>query len=90
MDTWMEDPYFLAQAGHTLLGILGCVWPYAMFHTMFSAYIGTVVIMVYFGLKETVVDPWYENEPFLWEGVWDCAYGALGLAIGWGSLLLTN
>lgn len=82
----MEDPEFLAQAGHTLLGILGVVWPFALFHTITSSVVGTLAVGSYFAVKETVVDPKVEGEPFFWEGVKDCAFGSIGLSLGWISL----
>lgn len=89
---WDPSPFFLAQAGHFLFGMVSVFAPLAIWPTRVRPVLGgTGAIILYGVLKETLFDPVVEtNEPFVWSGAIDLAFIVLGASIAWGLIRLAN
>lgn len=85
----MTNPDFLAQAGHTALGVLFVAVPLALTFSVTAALWGTLAAAVYGLSKEIVLDPLTEKDnPFFWVGAIDLAFIVGGSALFWGAWAL--
>lgn len=78
----MQNPEFLAQVAHVMLGAL--LVRLALDMGQFIGVMVTVLFILYSCVKEMVVDPLYETDnPFWWSGFWDMTALLSGASLSW-------
>ncbi len=73
---------WLAQSAHFLLGVCAMTLPFVLWGKTYAQF-GSVLIAVYGGIKEPLIDPWAEDDPFIWSGLIDLSFLLSGTATAW-------